>query len=153
MLSKQNPALRLKCRTVEGLKYKSVHNSSLKVMVQGPAVRPTPCVCPKKPLLLLLLFYFCEELVIYVQNSAYIKFVRYNLTSSHLHHICNYWLTKHSISYVIFVFYLHTKFHMPSSNGSLIITIKLIDKEDFHIITMLFFYSLWKNYINKYCIS
>jgi hypothetical protein len=41
---KQNPALRPKCETVEGLKLRSVRNTSLKVAVQGPAVRPIPYV-------------------------------------------------------------------------------------------------------------
>jgi hypothetical protein len=44
------------------------------------------------------------------------------------------------IEYVnMFVVYLHTKFHIPSSSCSLIIAIKLKAEENFHIAVMVLF--------------
>jgi len=45
----------------------------------------------------------------------------------------------------MFMNYLHTKFHMPSYNGSLDITTKLIT---FHVATILLI-ALYRNYLNN----
>lgn len=49
-------------------------------------------------------------------DSSYNKFVKNNLKVSHHHHICNWWHIKNV--------YLHTTFHMPCCNSSLVIAIK-----------------------------
>jgi hypothetical protein len=48
----------------------------------------------------------------------------------------------------MFIIYLHTKCHLPSSNGSLIIVVKLRAKENFRTVAMLFCV-LHKNTITK----
>jgi hypothetical protein len=42
----------------------------------------------------------------------------------------------------MFMIYLHIKFHVPSSNGSLDITLKKLTTESFCMVTMLLFYIL-----------
>jgi hypothetical protein len=44
---------------------------------------------------------------------------------------------------------VHTKFHMPSSNSSLVMTVKLKPKYIYHTPTMVLYCILQKNYINK----
>jgi hypothetical protein len=51
----------------------------------------------------------------------------------------------------MFMVLLHTKFHMPSSNGSLVIVVKLKAKENVRTAAMLLFYSLQKIYLYKNC--
>jgi hypothetical protein len=45
--------------------------------------------------------------------------------------------------------YLHPEFYMSCSNGSLVVTMKPKLKYIFHASTMLSFYTLQKNWINK----
>jgi hypothetical protein len=49
----------------------------------------------------------------------------------------------------MFMIYLYIKFHMASSNDSLIIVIKLRTKRWLHAATVLLLYVLQKNYIYK----
>jgi hypothetical protein len=49
----------------------------------------------------------------------------------------------------VFIICLYTEFHMPGSG--LFITIKLKAKYRFHMVVMLLFYILQKNYCNKVC--
>jgi hypothetical protein len=51
-------------------------------------------------------------------------------------------------------FYIRTKFHMPTCNGSLVTAIKPIAKESFRAPAMLFFYILQikQAYRNRNCI-
>jgi len=42
----------------------------------------------------------------------------------------------------VIVDYLHTKFHIPSSNSSLIVTVKQKLNENFHLASILLFYVL-----------
>jgi hypothetical protein len=61
----------------------------------------------------------------------HIKYVTYNSKVSHCHHIFNC-LTNvsHTICTTVYV-YLDIKFHIPSSNSPLLITVKLKAKENF----------------------
>jgi len=49
--------------------------------------------------------------------------------------------------------YLHTKFHMPSSNGSLVITIKLKTNYTFHAATIPLSYIVQKQLIFRRSIT
>jgi len=53
-------------------------------------------------------------------------------------------------SVYMFMIYLHTKFHIPNSNGSLVTALKLKTKHKFQRADTLF-YSLQTNYSNKSC--
>jgi hypothetical protein len=73
-------------------------------------------------------YYFLIRRNLISSDFMYVKFVGYNLRISR-RHVCNCWLL--SAFYVVFsdvfVASLHTRFHSPSSNGSLVITIKSKD--------------------------
>jgi hypothetical protein len=72
-----------------------------------------------------------------------ITFIKHNFQASHHHHVCNYWFinkTFHTEFVGVLMIYLHTQFHMPRSNGSLVIAIKLQAKYIFHSDAMLFYF-------------
>jgi hypothetical protein len=52
----------------------------------------------------------------------------------------------------MFTIYFYTKFHMPSSNSSLITATKPKAKYRFCTVIVLFFYIIQKNYLNKCCV-
>lgn len=45
-----------------------------------------------------VLFYFCEESIILIINSACIEFVGYNLKGTRRRHVCNFFITKLMLS-------------------------------------------------------
>lgn len=47
----------------------------------------------------------------------------------------------------MFMIYLHTKYHMHTSNGLQVVIIKLKDIDDFHMAAILLFYSQQKYYL------
>jgi hypothetical protein len=71
-------------------------------------------------------------------DSVHDKFVEYNTKDSHRSHVCNCSLTN-KISSVI-CRYVYTKSY--SSNGSLVIAVKLKAEENFRMTVMLLSYIL-----------
>jgi hypothetical protein len=50
-------------------------------------------------------------------------------------------IVVHASFVYTFTIYLHTKSHMPVSNGSLVIAVKLKAEDNFHVVRMTFFYT------------
>jgi len=81
-------------------------------------------------------------------ESAYVKSVRHNPNVLHHHQVVKKKCLMHSV--YMFTIYLHTKFHMPSSKGSLVTAFKLKTKYRFQAANILF-YCLQTKYNNKSC--
>jgi hypothetical protein len=70
----------------------------------------------------LLLLRFLFLYIAYKTNIdfVHIKFVEQNQKSVHHHNVCNWLRTTFRISYIdVFIIYICTKFHIPSSSGLL----------------------------------
>lgn len=111
-------------------------------------------ICYRLLLLLLILelvFSSCEELTANVQILCALNLL-VNLKASH-HFYVKSWFTNNSECRICryAMINMHTKFHVPSFCGSLVITTKPNAKEHFCVATMLF-YILQNNYLNKCCI-
>jgi hypothetical protein len=74
-------------------------------------------------------------------HPTYVKFVGHNLKVTHCHHVCNCRLANNIRTEFVYIckIRLHIKFHISSSNNSLVITIKPKKKYRIHAVAILFY--------------
>jgi hypothetical protein len=83
-------------------------------------------------------------------SGAYVKFLTHNYIVTHSLHICSFGLTNNILHNT--GMFLHTKFHTPSSNSSVVNDSRLKAKYNFRMATMLLLYILRNKLPKPSCI-
>jgi hypothetical protein len=100
---------------------------------------------------LYLLLYFWLELITYTQSHVELVGLTTMFHTTVIFVIVDLQTIFYAQFVSMFIIYCHTKFHIPSSNCSLVITVKLKAKGHFLTATMLLYHILQKSYLNINC--